>query len=45
MHCDKVYVLDGGRVVGVGKHEDLLENCSTYKEICDSQLGGERNGK
>lgn len=45
MHCDKVYVLDGGRVVGVGKHEDLLENCNTYKEICDSQLGGERNGK
>lgn len=45
MHCDKVYVLDKGKVVGVGKHDDLLKNCNTYKEICNSQLGGESNGK
>lgn len=41
MRCDKVYVLDGGKVVGCGTHEQLLKNCSTYKEIVDSQLGGE----
>ena len=39
MRCDKVYVLDCGRVVGRGTHEELLENCNTYREICDSQLG------
>lgn len=41
MRCDKVYVLDGGKVVGCGTHEQLLKNCPTYKEIVDSQLGGE----
>lgn len=41
MRCDKVYVLDGGKVVGCGTHEQLLKDCTTYKEIVDSQLGGE----
>lgn len=40
MRCDKVYVLDNGRVVGFGAHKELLANCSTYKEIYDSQMGG-----
>lgn len=40
MRCDKVYVLDNGRVVGSGAHKELLANCSTYKEIYDSQMGG-----
>ncbi len=39
MRCDKVYVLDGGKVVGCGTHAELLKNCNTYREICDSQLG------
>lgn len=35
--ADKIVVLDGGRVVGVGGHEELLQSCPTYAEICDSQ--------
>lgn len=38
MHCDRVYVLDNGNVVGVGTHEQLLENCRIYREIYDSQM-------
>ena len=34
-------VLDGGRVVGVGTHSDLLERCPTYTEIVSSQLTAE----
>ena len=42
-HADKIIVLDGGELVGIGKHEELLESCSVYKEIYDSQFkGGER---
>ena len=40
MRCDKVYVLDNGRVVGFGAHKKLLSSCPTYKEIYDSQMGG-----
>lgn len=43
MHCDKVYVMDKGRVVGVGTHERLLETCDIYKEIYRSQMGGDGN--
>ena len=42
-HADKIIVLDGGAMVGIGKHEELLEACSVYREIYDSQFkGGER---
>ena len=42
-HADKIIVLDGGAVAGIGKHEELLDSCSVYKEIYDSQFkGGER---
>lgn len=40
MHCDKIIVLDDGRQVGIGTHEELLRTCEVYREICDSQLGG-----
>ena len=40
MRCDRVYVLDNGRVVGVGTHKQLLKSCSTYREIYQSQMGG-----
>lgn len=43
MRCDKVYVMDGGKVVGYGTHKELLKTCRTYKEIYDSQLGGGTN--
>lgn len=35
--ADKIVVLDNGNVVGVGKHEELLENCKVYREIYRSQ--------
>lgn len=41
MNADKIIVLDEGKIVGVGKHKELLENCPIYKEIALSQLGKE----
>lgn len=38
--CDLILVLDKGRMIGMGKHEHLLESCSEYREISDSQMGG-----
>jgi ATP-binding cassette subfamily B protein len=39
--CDNILVLDAGRVVGYGPHEDLLESCPVYQEICASQFKAE----
>lgn len=41
MHADQILVLDEGRVVGMGTHEELLKNCKTYREIAESQLSKE----
>ena len=38
MDADKIIVLDEGRVVGMGRHHDLLDSCSVYREIVKSQL-------
>ena len=38
LHADKIIVLDNGRVVGIGKHKELLRTCEVYKEIAGSQL-------
>jgi ATP-binding cassette subfamily B multidrug efflux pump len=38
MDADQILVLDGGEVVGVGRHDELLETCPTYTEIVNSQL-------
>lgn len=35
---DKILVMDQGRIVGIGKHRELVENCPVYREICLSQL-------
>ena len=40
MHADKIIVLDDGEAVGIGKHDQLLENCEVYREIYDSQFKG-----
>lgn len=40
MNCDRVVVLEEGRIIGYGTHEELLSSCSIYKEISDSQIGG-----
>ncbi len=37
-NADKIVVLDHGKIVGMGKHEDLLKNCKVYYEIATSQL-------
>lgn len=39
MYADKIIVLDGGKVVGMGKHEKLLETCEVYRQIYNSQTG------
>ncbi|MDF2144696.1 ABC transporter ATP-binding protein [Knoellia sp. p5-6-4] len=39
--ADHIVVLDGGRVVGSGRHDDLLATCPTYVEIVESQRGAE----
>lgn len=39
--ADKILVLDEGSVAGIGKHQELFENCPVYREICLSQLSGE----
>ena len=40
-YADKIIVLDKGEFVGIGKHNDLFNSCSVYKEICLSQLKAE----
>ena len=40
-HADQILVLDGGRQVGLGTHEELLAGCPVYREICESQLTAE----
>ena len=39
--ADKIIVLDEGRVAGIGKHSELMENCSVYSEIYHSQISEE----
>lgn len=38
-YADKILVLDGGKLVGCGSHEELLKSCEVYKEIHSSQYG------
>ena len=40
MHADRIFVLDRGRLVGAGTHEELLRSCEIYREIYASQTGG-----
>ena len=41
MHADEIIVLDEGKIVGKGKHEELLKECEVYQEIAYSQLSKE----
>ena len=38
LNADKIIVLDNGKCVGMGKHQELLKTCEIYKEIALSQL-------
>lgn len=40
-HADKIVVLDEGRAVGIGTHEELMKTCPVYREIAMSQLSAE----
>ncbi|MDE5860901.1 MAG: ABC transporter ATP-binding protein/permease [Ruminococcus sp.] len=40
-NADKILVLHDGEIAGIGRHEELMENCSIYKEIALSQLSEE----
>mgnify|MGYP001777567630 CR=1 FL=1 len=44
MHAQQIIVLDEGRVVGKGTHEELLRTCPEYREIAQSQLSKEELG-
>ena len=37
MHADKIAVLDGGKLAGLGSHEELMKTCEVYREIVSSQ--------
>lgn len=41
LHADKIVVLDEGRIVGQGTHEELMQTCEEYREIAMSQLSAE----
>lgn len=41
MNADRILVLDNGRRVGFGSHDELMQNCRIYSEIFDSQIGEE----
>ena len=44
LHAEQVLVLDDGKVVGKGTHEQLLKNCDVYREIAKSQLSAKELG-
>lgn len=44
-NLDNIMVLEDGEIKGFGKHEELLLNCQVYKEIYDSQMGGDDIGR
>ena len=39
MHAEKILVMENGNAVAMGTHEELMENCTLYKEISESQIG------
>ncbi|MBE6533707.1 MAG: ABC transporter ATP-binding protein [Ruminococcaceae bacterium] len=39
-NCDLILVIENGEIIGCGKHDELMQSCSEYKAISDSQMGG-----
>lgn len=39
MHADKILVMDNGRAIGMGTHDELMDSCQIYREISESQMG------
>ena len=44
LHADQILVLEEGKIVGKGTHEELLHNCEVYQQIAKSQLSAEELG-
>ncbi len=44
MDADRIIILDDGKIVNIGNHDELLKNSSIYKELYDAQLGGVLDG-
>jgi ATP-binding cassette subfamily B protein len=44
LHAEQILVLNDGKIVGKGTHEELLRNCETYREIARSQLSAKELG-
>lgn len=44
IHADRILVLDEGRIVGMGTHEELLKSCEVYEQIARSQLSAKELG-
>ena len=38
LHADRIVVMEGGTIAGIGTHEELMQSCETYREIVYSQL-------
>lgn len=38
--CDLILVMDKGRIIARGNNDELMQNCSVYRELYESQLGG-----
>lgn len=45
MNADQIVVLEDGKIVGIGKHEELMKSCTVYRDIAKSQMKGEKNGE
>ena len=44
LHADQIIVLEEGEVAGIGTHQELMQNCETYREIASSQLSEQELG-
>ena len=42
--ADKIIILDDGEIVSEGTHQSLYQTSNIYKELCDTQLGGNSDG-
>ena len=44
LHADQILVMDEGKIVGKGTHEELLKNCEVYQQIAKSQMSAKELG-
>ena len=44
LHADQILVLEEGKIVGKGTHEELMASCEVYRQIANSQLSAEELG-